>query len=49
MQAEVKSGMVVQQILLFHVYLKAEKASAEVRQHWLVKLLTNEKIALGWN
>lgn len=36
-----KLGMVVEQILMFHVYLKAEKASAEVRQHWLVILLTN--------
>lgn len=49
MQAKAKMGMVVEQILLFHVYLKAEKASAEVRRHRLVKLFTNEKIALGWN
>lgn len=38
--------MVVEQILLFHVYLKAEKASAEARRHRLVKLFTNEKMEL---
>lgn len=42
-----KIGMVMEHILLFHVYLKAEKASAEVRRHRLVKLFMNEKMALG--
>lgn len=46
MQAKVKIGMVAKQILLFHVYLKAEKASAEARRHRLVKLFTNEKMEL---
>lgn len=46
MQAKVEIGTVVEQSLLFHIYLEAEKASAEFRRHRLVKLFTKKRLLL---